>query len=148
MTTATRIMRPSSATGVLARTAVAAFVLLIAVSLLGLAVDGSRGALGALVGGGIVFGVFAFGTLMTNAVAQLMPHFSLLIAMLTYLLQLLVVLVLMVALDASGSLGSTLARGWIAAGVITLALGWTWVQLLLTVRVRVPVYQLPEAGAE
>lgn len=146
MTTATRITRPTSAAGVLSRTALVALLLLAVLAALGAGFSGTAGALGALTGGGLVLVVFTFGTFMTNAVAQVLPHFSLLIAMLTYLLQLLVVLVVMLALDRSGAVGDTLHRGWIAAGVVVLALGWTWVQLGLTLRLRVPLYRLPEAG--
>lgn len=147
MTTATRILRPRSATGVLSRTMLAAVVLLVLTTVLGLVLDGSAGGLGALVGGGIVLAVFSFGTFMTNAVAEILPRLSLLVAMLTYVLQLLVVLVAMLALDRSSAVGDTLSRGWIAIGVVVLALGWTWLQLGLTLRLRQPLFHVPEAGA-
>lgn len=125
----------------------AAVVLLALIAALGFALDGRPGGLGALVGGGVVLAVFVFGTFMTNAAAQILPRLSLLIAMLTYLLQLLVVLLAMLALEGSSAVGDTLARGWIAAGVVTLALGWTWLQLGLTLRLRQPLFHVPEAGA-
>ncbi|MDN4162762.1 hypothetical protein [Nocardioides abyssi] len=116
-------------------------------TLVGALVDGAPGAYGALVGAALVVVVFAFGSATVHAVAGLLPAASLVVALLTYVLQLFVVLVVLSALDGSGAVGDTLSRGWLAGAVIVGALAWTFVQVALASRVRIPVYELPEHDA-
>ena len=92
MTTApvTNRLRPEARAGHSAevRTAVAAALLvgLLAV-LTGALVGGSPAALGAAVGSGMVLVFFGFGALTVNAVASVSPAASLLVALLTYTLE-------------------------------------------------------------
>jgi ATP synthase protein I len=116
-------------------------------TLAGALVDGAPAAYGALVGAALVVVVFAFGSATVHAVAGLLPAASLVVALLTYALQLLVVLVVLSALDGSGAVGDTLSRGWLAGAVVVGALAWTFVQVALATRVRIPVYELPEPDA-
>ncbi|MDN4174309.1 hypothetical protein QWY28_15200 [Nocardioides sp. SOB77] len=116
-------------------------------AVVGALADGRPAAYGALVGTALVVVVFAFGSATVHAVAGLLPAASLIVALLTYALQLLVVLVVLSALDGSGAVGDTLSRGWLAGAVIVGTLAWTTVQVVLAGRVRIPVYDLPDAAA-
>jgi len=106
---------------------------------------------GAAVGIGMVALFFGLGGLALNAVAGAMPAASLLFAMLTYTLQVLLVALLFVGLRNSGLLDSTLDRQWIGGAVIVGTITWLLAQIVATTRVRQPVYDLPsgdeEAGA-
>lgn len=115
--------------------------------LAGALAQGAPAAAGAAVGSVLTVGVLAFGTGSVGAVARLMPSFSLVAAMLTYVLQLLVLLVALLAVSRSGLVGSTLDRGWVAAGVIVATITWMAAHVVIVTRWRIPVYDLPEADA-
>jgi ATP synthase protein I len=108
---------------------------------------GSAAAYGALVGAGLALVVFLGGALAVDAVAARVPAASLLVALLTYTLEVVVMAVVFVALSGSGLLGETLARGWLGAGVIATTLVWLLAQVALSSRVRIPVYDLPAGEA-
>jgi ATP synthase protein I len=110
--------------------------------------DGSAGVVGALVGGLLTLGVFALGTGTVGLVARVVPSASLLVALLTYTLQLLVLAVAVTVLDRSGLAGDELSRGWFAAGVIAVTVTWLVGQVLAARRQRIPVYDgvLPGDG--
>jgi ATP synthase protein I len=109
-------------------------------------VSGAPGAWGALVGVLVVAAVCVGGSLLVNAVAGLMPAASLLVALLTYTLQVLVLLMVFVALERSGLLGSHLHREWLGGTAIGATLVWLVAQVVLTVRRRIPAFDLPAAG--
>jgi ATP synthase protein I len=110
-------------------------------------VSGSPAALGALVGTLLVVTVATGGALLVNAVAGVLPTASLLVALLTYLLQLLLVLVGFLALERSGLLGSTLDRAWVGGAAIGAVLVWLATQVALAVGARIPAFDPPAAGA-
>ena len=87
MTTDTRSAPRDRGTAALVRTASATALLGLAAALLGALTSGSAAAYGALVGTVLVVAVFGFGTFTVNAVAALLPAASLLVALLTYTLQ-------------------------------------------------------------
>ena len=74
-----------------------------------------------------------------------MPTASLLVALLTYTLQVVLMGMVFVALSRSGLLGDTLHREWLAGVVIAGTFGWLLTQLVLTTRQRIPAYDLPGA---
>ena len=84
----------------------------------GALVQGSPAAYGAAVGALIVVGVFGFGSFVVNTVATLMPTAALLVALLTYTLQVVAMGLVFVALSGSGLLGDELDREWLAGTVI------------------------------
>ncbi|NPC98450.1 hypothetical protein [Nocardioides sp. zg-DK7169] len=110
-------------------------------------VSGSAAALGVLVGALIAVLVFAFGSFTVNTVAGLMPAASLLFALLTYALQVLLLLVALVAIERAGLVEDTLDRVWLVGGIIGGTLVWMVAQVVWTVRARIPVYDLPTGGA-
>jgi ATP synthase protein I len=103
--------------------------------------QGSPAAYGAAVGTLVVVGVFGFGSFVVDTVATLMPSAALLVALLTYTLQVVAMGLVFVALSGSGLLGDELA-GTVIAGTAA----WVVCQIVLTMRARIPIYDLPEAG--
>lgn len=121
----------------------AALALGLAATLVGALVSGSEAALGALVGTLLVVGVLGFGSFVVNVVAGLMPAAALMVAMLTYTLQVVLMGLVFAILSSSGLLDSTVDRGWLAGAVIGGTAIWLVSQVVLTTRRRIPVYELP-----
>lgn len=113
----------------------------------GTLVAGSPAAYGALVGTALVVLVFAGGSFAVNEVARILPAASLLVALLTYTLQVVLMAVVFAALSRSGALDESLARAWLGGAVIAGTVGWILLQVVLATRVRIPVYELRPAGA-
>ena len=136
---------------VLLGAALGALVVVVLLSLLGLFVDGPSAARGAAVGGGIALAVFGLGTAVVHAIAGLMPAASLMVALLTYTLQVVLMAVLVIGLDRSETLGETLARSWFAAAILATTCAWLTTQIWQATHLRLPAYDLaderPEAGA-
>lgn len=132
---------------VVVRGAVVSLGLGLVAALVGFVVDGSPAALGTLVGALVVVAVCGTGSLLVNAVAGLLPAASLMFALLTYTLQLLLVLVVFAGLERSGLLGSSLHRGWLGGAAIGATLAWLATQVLFTTRSRIPVYDLTASDA-
>ena len=109
-------------------------------------VAGAPAAYGAAIGALIVLGVFGFGSFVVNTVAALMPTAALLVALLTYTLQVVAMGLVFVALSGSGLLGDTLDREWLAGTVIAGTLVWVVCQIVLTMRARIAIYDLPEGS--
>ena len=108
-------------------------------------VDGRPAVLGALVGGVLTLLVFALGVGLVSLVARLLPPASLLVALMTYVLQLLVLGVCVGAIDASVD-AATLSRGWFAAAVIAVTALWVVGQLVAATRQRIPAYETREGA--
>jgi ATP synthase protein I len=107
---------------------------------------GSSAASGALVGTALAVLVFAGGSFVVDEVARVMPAASLLVALLTYTLQVLAMGLAFAALSRSGALDESLDRTWLAGAVIAGTAGWLVLQVVLATRVRIPVYELHPAG--
>ncbi len=116
------------------------------VAALGAAIGGGAGATGALVGAGVTLLVLATGFAVVDLVAGLMPAASIVVALLTYTLQMVVLAALLVVLRESDGVGATLTPEWFAAGVIAVAASWTVCLVVHATRARVPLYDLPAAG--
>ena len=120
-------------------------LLLVAVGAL---VSGSSAAAGAAIGAVMVCVVFAFGTLVLGVVAYVAPAASMLVALLTYTLQVVVVGVVYVALKQGGVLEGPVDPRWLSGAVIACTLAWPTAQIVVSVRGRQPVYDLPSHGTE
>jgi ATP synthase protein I len=131
---------------VLARAALASLALGLAAVVVGALAQGSPAAYAAAVGTLVVVGVFGFGSFVVDTVATLMPTAALLVALLTYTLQVVAMGLVFVALSGSGLLGDELDREWLAGTVIAGTAAWVVCQIALTMRARIPIYDLPEAG--
>lgn len=107
-------------------------------------------AFGALTGGSIAWCFFLFGSLVVETATRVAPQVAMLVALMTYTLQVLLVAVVFAVLKSSGAVDTTLTGGWLAGGVIVATLAWTLGQLVASARARVPAFDidLPEhAGA-
>ena len=107
---------------------------------------GSAAALGALVGSALVLGFFGLGASVVNAVASVSPTASLLVALLTYALEVVALGAVFVALRRSGALAGTVDRGWLGGVVIAATLVWLVSQIFAETRSRHPIYD-EEASA-
>jgi ATP synthase protein I len=107
--------------------------------------DGRPAVVGAVVGGLVTLAVFGFGTALVSLVARMVPAASLLVALLTYTLQLLVLALVVAGLERADLDAATLSRGWFAAGVIAVTALWLVGQVVAATRQRIPVYESPAA---
>ena len=142
MTTETKQDRRDSGVAVLLGAALTTLVVGLLGTLLGGLTGGRPAAYGALVGAAIAFVVFCLGAFVVNAVAGLVPSAALLVALMTYTLQVLLLALVFVGLSDSGLMDGTLDARWLAGMIIAGTFVWTGAQLLLTTRRRIPVYDL------
>ena len=145
MTTETMPHTPFTGARVLVGAGVAALLTGLVTAVVGLFVDGSAAAVGALVGTVVMVVVFAGGALLVNAVAGALPTAALLVAVLTYTLQLALLGLLFGALVSSPTLAEHLDRRWLGIAVIAATFAWLVAQIVLTMRQRIPVYDLTES---
>lgn len=147
MTTAPRTTRTGLRSGVAGPVVLVA---VLAVTLVGgvlavtaTVVAGQAAGFGALVGVAMVVAFFGVGALVLDVVASLAPSLSLLVALLTYTLQVVLVGLVFAGLTRSGMLDSTLEPRWLGGTVIACTLTWVAAQLVASVRTRRPLYDLP-----
>ena len=95
----------------------------------------------------LVVVVIGFGVFVLNTVASIMPGATVLVALVTYALQLVVMAAIVLQLVRSGMMADTLDRRWFGGGVAVATLAWMVAQIVAHTRARIPVYDLPEAGA-
>ena len=111
------------------------------------ALGGSEGLVGAFAGAGVTLLVLATGFATVDLVAGALPTASLMVALLTYTLQVVLLAALLVVLRSADDVTSTLTPGWFAAGVIAVAAAWTVRLVVHAMRARIPLYDLPERPA-
>jgi ATP synthase protein I len=107
-------------------------------------VSGLPGAAGAVLGTLLVVLFFGFGALTVDAVATISPAASLLVALLTYTLQVVALGMVFLVLRASGTLDTTIDAGWLGGSVIAATLVWLVAQIVAATRSRQPLYDLPD----
>jgi ATP synthase protein I len=132
---------------VLLGAAAAALAVGLLMVLLAALVSGATAALSVAAGVGLVVCVIGFGVFTLNTVASIMPSATVLVALVTYALQLVVMAAVLLTLVRNGVLEDTLDRRWLGGGVAVAALAWMVAQIIAAMRARIPVYDLPEAGA-
>ena len=146
MTTETPLSRPRGSARVLLVTGLLALAIGAVLALVGALVDGSAAAYGALVGSGLAVAVLWGGATVVDLVAGLMPAASLLVAVLTYGLQVVLMGLVLLALGRSGLLDATVDRHWVGGSVIAVTATWLVAQITLTTRRRIPAYDLGTGG--
>jgi ATP synthase protein I len=114
---------------------------------LGALVAGSPAAAGATIGHVMVCVFFAFGAVL-GVVAKVAPAASMLVALLTYTLNVVLVGLVFVGLARSGALQDAVAPRWLAGAVIACTLVWTTTQIVVATRTRQPIFDLPSDGQE
>lgn len=141
MTTEPQVTASAVAPVLRGAASLAALVGLVVTAIGALAV-GSAAAYGALVGTVLVVAVFSFGAFTLDLVAGAMPAMSLVFALLTYVLQLGLLALVLTVLSTSGLLETALDADWLVGAVIAGTLAWSAAQVVLTTRMRIPVYDL------
>ena len=117
------------------------------VTVVGGLLDGSAGALGALSGGSLALCFFLFGSLVVETATRMAPQTAIVVALMTYTLQVALIALVFVTLKSSGAMDSTLSAGWLAAGVIVATIAWTVGQLVGSARARVLAYDIELPGS-
>lgn len=100
---------------------------------------------GALAGAAVVAGFFALGTVVTAVAAAYTPALSLVVALTTYVLQIMLAAVVFVALTESPEARAAVDIRWTAGMVIAGALVWMATLIVTALRSREPIYDLPTA---
>lgn len=95
----------------------------------------------------LVVAVIGFGVYVLNTVASIMPSATVLVALVTYGVQLVVLAAVVLGLARNGMMDDTLDRRWFGGTVAVTTLVWMVAQIIAATRARIPVYDLPEAGA-
>lgn len=103
--------------------------------------------LGALVGGCIAFSFFVFGSLVVTTATRIAPQAALVVALMTYTLQVVLVALVFAGISSSAAIGATLTAAWLAGGVVTATVAWTVGLLVAARRVRIPVYDIELPGS-
>ncbi len=75
-----------------------------------------------------------------------MPSATVLVALVTYALQLVVLAAVALSFVRNGVFDETLDRRWFGGGVALATAAWMVAQIVAATRARIPVYDLPEAG--
>jgi peptidoglycan/LPS O-acetylase OafA/YrhL len=148
MTTATPRTTTATVGPVVRRALVATLLAGLATTGLAAVLAGSAAAFGAVIGAGMVCLFFSVGALVLDVVARLAPATSLLVALLTYLLKVVLIGLVFVGLDRSGALESTVDATWLGGTVIACTLVWLATQITFSMRARQPLYDLPAEGEE
>jgi ATP synthase protein I len=102
--------------------------------LLGLGVAGRPQALGAVLGAGLMTAFYLFGTVTVSLVAAYAPRASLLVALLTYVLQVGALALVLARVQASASAGATVDVGWVGGAVVVATVAWLVLLLVRAVR--------------
>lgn len=139
-------MTTSTLTRQLASAAAAASAAAVVVVVLGAVLGGRTGAAGALVGGGVTLAVFAFGAVSVGLAARIHPRGALAVALVTYLLQVVLLVAFFAGLSRSGLLDETLHRGWLAVAVVAVTLTWSALQVVAWQRGEAPLASPVRAG--
>ncbi len=106
----------------------------------------SAGLWGALAGGSLALVVLLASTTVVDVVAGVMPGASLLIALLTFFLQILLLVAVAISLQDSSLLDGQVSRGWFAGALMGVTLAWLPAHAWLYTRLRIPAYDLHAAG--
>lgn len=137
MTTETRVTPVHPGATVVSEVAGAALAGLVAAALLlalAALTTGSTGALSVAVATATVLVVYGLGSMTLAAVTALAPRLALLVALLTYTLQVALLALAYWKLSGSGLLDTSLDRAWLGLSLIVLTLVWNAGQVVLTAR--------------
>jgi ATP synthase protein I len=125
MTTETLRQQPSLRVPGVGRALLVTVVLALCAAVLALLTAGTPQLLGALGGAGLVACFFVFGMVNAGVAAAFAPRVALVVALLTYTLQVVALGLVLVAVSRSELTPDRLDVRWLAGTVIAGALGWT-----------------------
>ena len=98
---------------------------------LGLAVGGRPQALGAVLGAGLMTAFYLVGTVTVALVTAYAPRASLLVALLTYVLQVAALALVLARVQSTAAAGASLDVAWVGGAVVVATVVWL---VLLVVR--------------
>lgn len=148
MTTAPLRQHPSPRVPGAGRALVATLVVAGVAAGLALLVAGRSEVVGALVGAAVVAGFFLFGMVNTALAAAFAPRTALVVALLTYTVQVVGLGLLLVALTRSDESARSIDVQWLGGTVIAGALTWTVALVTDALRGSTPVATLPRAPSD
>lgn len=146
MTTETSERRADPGTRVLVGAMLAALVVSAAATGVAAAVGGPGAVAGAAVGGFSLAVVMAFGTYVVHVASNAVPGLSLMVAIMTYALQIAMMVAFFLVLARSGALEKSVDGAWLVAGVVVASLTWSTAQIWFSTRARIPLYDLSRPG--
>ncbi len=151
MTTATPGPRYTSVAPGVRGAALAVLVLGVAAVVAAALLSTTAATLGAAIGVGMVLCFFGLGALAVNVVATHLPAAALVVAVLTYTLEVILLALVFVALTESGATDRDVDPVWLGLTVIAGTLVWTFAQIFGATRARLPIFDLresqPQAGS-
>lgn len=107
---------------------------------------------GVMAGGSIALVFFLGGAFLVNAVATVQPQLTMMFALLTYTLEVVLLLVVFAALDRNQVFATQAEKGWVVAGLLVATMAWTVGHIRATTRLRIPAFEpvvgTREAGPE
>lgn len=148
MTTESRRLSPNPGSVILARSSAGLLAAVAVLSGIALAVAGNDAFTTVLTGGVVSALVLAFGSWSVHMVSGVMPSASLLVALMTYGLQIAALTAFMALVSSSPEWGNSVIPGWFAAAVITCVVVWVVLQVVFATTARIPVYDLPSRERE
>lgn len=145
MTTETPRSRTTPRGAELVGAGLAALAATVLVALLALLLTGGEervpSAVGAMAGGSIALVFFLAGSMLVNLVATVQPELTMLVALLTYTLEVVLLLVVFLALDRNQVFATQGQRGWVVAGLLACTVAWTVGHVRATTRLRIPAFE-------
>jgi ATP synthase protein I len=152
MTTARSTTGPSTGHGSAGRQVRLPLLATVAVGLatvlLAAVAAGASAAAGAAVGAAMVLLFFGVGAVVVNAVATVSPAASLLVALLTYTLQVVLVGLVFAVLSGSDGREGAVDTDWVGGSIIVATLVWLVAQIVSATRSRQLLYDLPASPSE
>lgn len=123
-------------------------VLTLILTLIGWVAAGQAAAFSALAAGGLIAFVFGPGLPLVAMVSRVSPAATLLVAMMTYVLQMVILVVLLQALRGSSWLHGGLDPTWLGATLMLVALGCTITLVVVALRARIPAFSNPSPTSD
>lgn len=145
MTTETPRSRTTPRGAELVGAGLVALVVTVLVALLALLLGSGEArvpsAVGAMAGGSIALVFFLGGAVLVNLVATLQPELTMLVALLTYTLEVVLLLVVLLALDRNDVFATRGERGWVVAGLLACTLAWSIGHVRAATKLRIPAFE-------
>jgi ATP synthase protein I len=107
-------------------------------AVLGLLLDGRPQALGAVLGAGLMTGFYLFGTVTISLVAAYAPRASLLVALLTYVVQVGALALVLARVQRSSGARGSIDVAWTGGAVVVATVAWLVVLVVRAVRGTAP----------
>ena len=114
---------------------------------LGLAAAGPPQALGAVLGAGLMTAFYLLGTVTVALVTAYAPRASLLVALLTYVLQVAALALVLAEVQASEEAGTAVDVAWVGGAVVVATVLWLVLLVVRALRGAPHADRVPGAGA-